>query len=217
MRSGEHLGDAKMSKRATRSVEFNFFTTYGNGFRSMKEEKQIYKICCLRFFNFCLGTKLWSFKSLVMILQQFFWLWKAITTCTVRSGAEERTFSGFRLDVLIFRLRSSHVLNIYLVTRYIADVKRPKSHKNITFLVQAVTFLYFQAGRSSASRSSASDLTVSPQVKIKNLRQIFVTMNMMSKCAKFHKDGKKLNSISRARLNFRRRTILCTTLYRNLM
>ena len=43
---------------------------------------------------------------------------------------------------------------------------------------------------------------------------------MMNKCAKFHKDSKarkKLNSISRARLNFRRRPILCTTLYRNLM
>ena len=42
----------------------------------------------------------------------------------------------------------------------------------------------------------------------------------MNKCAKFHKDspsGKKLNSISRERLNFRRRPILCTTLYRNLM
>ena len=25
MRSGDHLGDAKMSKRAPRSVEFNFF------------------------------------------------------------------------------------------------------------------------------------------------------------------------------------------------
>ena len=45
-------------------------------------------------------------------------------------------------------------------------------------------------------------------------------MNMINKCAKFHKDSpkiKKLNSISRARLNFRRRPILCTTLYRNLM
>ena len=45
-------------------------------------------------------------------------------------------------------------------------------------------------------------------------------MNMMNKCAKFHKDspsGKKLNSISRERLNFRRRPFLCTTLYRNLM
>ena len=45
-------------------------------------------------------------------------------------------------------------------------------------------------------------------------------MNMMNKCAKFHKDSpsdKKLNSISRTRLNFRRRPILCTTLYRNFM
>ena len=45
-------------------------------------------------------------------------------------------------------------------------------------------------------------------------------MNMINKCAKFHKDspsGKKLNSISRERLNFRRRPFLCTTLYRNLM
>ena len=43
---------------------------------------------------------------------------------------------------------------------------------------------------------------------------------MMNKCAKFHKDspsGKKVNSISRAGLNFQRRLILCTTLYRNLM
>ena len=42
---------------------------------------------------------------------------------------------------------------------------------------------------------------------------------MMNKRAKFHKDSpsdKKLNSISWARLNFRRRPILCTTLYRNL-
>ena len=46
-------------------------------------------------------------------------------------------------------------------------------------------------------------------------------MNMMNKCAKFHKDSpsgkKKLNSISRVWLNFRRRPILCTTLYRNPM
>ena len=44
-------------------------------------------------------------------------------------------------------------------------------------------------------------------------------MNMMNKCAKFHKDSpndKKLNSISRTRLNFRRRPFLCTTLYRRL-
>ena len=43
---------------------------------------------------------------------------------------------------------------------------------------------------------------------------------MLNRCAKFHGDspsGKKLNSISRERLNFRRRPLLCTTLYRNLM
>ena len=46
---------------------------------------------------------------------------------------------------------------------------------------------------------------------------VFTTM--MYKCAKFDKDipsVKKLNLISQARLNFRRRPILCTTLYRNL-
>ena len=63
-------------------------------------------------------------------------------------------------------------------------------------------------------------ITKSPGKNLKNLRQRFVAINMMNKCAKFHKDspsGKKLNSISRARLNFRRRPILCTTLYRNLL
>ena len=41
----------------------------------------------------------------------------------------------------------------------------------------------------------------------------------MNKCASFIEivQAIKLNSISRARLNFRRRPILCTTLYRNLM
>ena len=42
---------------------------------------------------------------------------------------------------------------------------------------------------------------------------------MLNKCAKFLRDspsGKKLNLISRERLNFRRQPILCTTLYRNL-
>ena len=43
---------------------------------------------------------------------------------------------------------------------YIAEGNRQKSEKYMTFLVQAGTFLCFQAGRSSATRSSASDLTV---------------------------------------------------------
>ena len=39
----------------------------------------------------------------------------------------------------------------------------------------------------------------------------------MNKCAKIVQAVKKLNSILRERLNFRRRPLLCTTLYRNLM
>ena len=43
-----------------------------------------------------------------------------------------------------------------------------------------------------------------------------VTRNMINKCAKFHGDTvKKLSSISRARLNFRRRPVLCTSLYKH--
>ena len=53
-------------------------------------------------------------------------------------------------------LTSGCVLTTFLTT-YIADGNRPKSHKNMTFLVHAGTFLCFQAGR-----SSASDLTVLP-------------------------------------------------------
>ena len=56
-------------------------------------------------------------------------------------------------------LTSGCVLTTFLTT-YSADDNRPKSHKNMTFLVQAWTFLCFQAGRFSAMRSSASDLTV---------------------------------------------------------
>ena len=57
MRSGDHLGNAKMSKRAPRSVEFNFLLIARdrNGFRRIKEEGQIYKTLP-QIFNFCLGT-----------------------------------------------------------------------------------------------------------------------------------------------------------------
>ena len=74
---------------------------------------------------------------------------------TVRSGAEERTFWGARLDVLIFRLRSYHVLIMYS-----AECDGPKFYKTLMFLGQAGMFLSFQARRSSAMRSSTSDLTV---------------------------------------------------------
>ena len=74
---------------------------------------------------------------------------------TVRSGAEERTFLGARLDVLIFRLRSYHVL-----ISYSAESNGPTFYKILMFLGQAGMFLSFQARRSSATRSSTSDLTV---------------------------------------------------------
>ena len=75
---------------------------------------------------------------------------------TVRSDAEERTFWGARVDVLIFRLRSYHVLIMYS-----AECDGPKFYKTLMFLGQARMFLSFQARRSSATRSSPSDLTVS--------------------------------------------------------
>ena len=79
-----------------------------------------------------------------------------LATCTtVRSGAKERWFWGARLDVLIFRLRSYHVLILYS-----AECIGPKFHKTLMFLGQAGTFLSFQARRTSAKRSSTSDLTV---------------------------------------------------------
>ena len=47
MRSSDHLGNAKMSKKAPRSVKVNFFFLIAidrNGFRRRKEEGQIYKM-----------------------------------------------------------------------------------------------------------------------------------------------------------------------------
>ena len=75
---------------------------------------------------------------------------------TVRSGAEERKFGGARQNVLIYRLRSYHVL-----ISYSAECSGPKFQQTLMFLGQAGTFLSFQARRSSAMRSSTSDLTVS--------------------------------------------------------
>ena len=74
---------------------------------------------------------------------------------TVRSDAEERTFSGARLGVLIFRLRSYRVL-IFST----ADFNGHNIRETLMFLGQAGMFLSFQDRRSSATRSSTSDLTV---------------------------------------------------------
>ena len=45
MRSGDHLGDAKLSKKGTslRRIELLLIVIDRNGFRRMKEEEQIYK------------------------------------------------------------------------------------------------------------------------------------------------------------------------------
>ena len=57
VRRGDHLGDAKMSKRAPRSTEFNFLLIAidTNGFRTMKEEGQIYKTFASDFLIFAKG------------------------------------------------------------------------------------------------------------------------------------------------------------------
>ena len=60
MRSGDHLGDAKMSKRAPHSVEFNFFINCDRQKRFSQNERKRADLqnVCFRFFNFCLGTYL---------------------------------------------------------------------------------------------------------------------------------------------------------------
>ena len=40
MRSGDHLGDAKMSKKAPRSVEFNFFNNCDRQKRFSQNERR---------------------------------------------------------------------------------------------------------------------------------------------------------------------------------
>ena len=57
-RTGDHLGDAKMSKKAPLFDELNFLRTAvdENGFRRMKEGGQIDKNC-LKIFNFSWALK----------------------------------------------------------------------------------------------------------------------------------------------------------------
>ena len=54
MRNGDHLGDAKMSKKGTCSVEFNFFIHCDRHKRFSQNERR--RVPCLGFFSFCLGT-----------------------------------------------------------------------------------------------------------------------------------------------------------------
>ena len=63
-------------------------------------------------------------------------------------------------------------------------------------------------------------ITKSPRQKLKNLRQYFVAMNMMNKCAKFHKDSpsdKKVKLNLPSAIELSETAVLCTTLYRNPM
>ena len=70
MRSGDHLGDAKMSKKAPCSVEFNFFIIAidRNGFGRTKEVGLMYK-ALPEFLIFAWGFSI--FQSLVMFLPVF--------------------------------------------------------------------------------------------------------------------------------------------------
>ena len=60
----------------------------------------------------------------------------------------------------------------------------------------------------------------SPRQKLKHLRQAFVAMNMLNKCAKFHKDrpsDKKVKLNLPSTIELSETAVLCTTLYRKAM
>ena len=64
MRSGDHLGDPKnVEKRHLASSNLSFFESQKTKtvFAEWKKKGWSTKLC-LKIFNFCLGTKLWSFK-----------------------------------------------------------------------------------------------------------------------------------------------------------
>ena len=73
MRSGDHLGDAKMSKRAPRSVEFNFFINCDRHKRFSQNERRRVDLQNLpQIFYFLPRDLVMIFQSLVMILPRFF-------------------------------------------------------------------------------------------------------------------------------------------------
>ena len=73
MRSDDHFENARLSKRAPRSVEFNFFINCDKQkrFRRMKDEGQIYKRLRLFFFLILPLDLVKIFQSLVIILPRF--------------------------------------------------------------------------------------------------------------------------------------------------
>ena len=79
MRSGDHLGDAKMSKKAPRFVEFSIFINCDRQKRfSQNERKRADTKRCLRFLIFApwLSYDLSKFSD---DFTPFFRLWKTIT------------------------------------------------------------------------------------------------------------------------------------------
>ena len=75
MRSGDHLGDAKMSKKGPRSVEFNFFINCDRHKRISQNERRIegliYKTLP-QIFKFLPLDLVMIFQSLATVLPRFF-------------------------------------------------------------------------------------------------------------------------------------------------
>ena len=82
--------------------------------------------------------------------------WSRIKAETIQSDRMLKNVRlwGAKLDIVFFRQRSCRIL-----ISHTADCNGPKLRKTLMFLGQAGTFLSFQARRSSATRSSTSDLT----------------------------------------------------------
>ena len=73
MRSGDHLGDAKMLKKASRSDEFNFFINCDRQKRFLQNERRRADLQNVpQIFSFLPRDLVMIFQSLVMILPRFF-------------------------------------------------------------------------------------------------------------------------------------------------
>ena len=80
MRSGDHLGDAKMSKRAPLSVEFNFFNNCDRHKRFSQNERRRADLQTVAsdFLIFAWGLS-YDLSKFSDDLTPFFQLWKTIT------------------------------------------------------------------------------------------------------------------------------------------
>ena len=80
MRSGDHLGDAKMSKRAPRSVEFNFSINCDRQKWCSQNERRRADLqnFASDFSIFAKGLS-YDLSKFSDIFTPFFWFWKPIT------------------------------------------------------------------------------------------------------------------------------------------